>query len=134
MPELLDGRRDAIHVAQPVGDAGDAVQQEFRTGGAHGEDVVLDREALLAGHGVAGRPELTRPVLGHAAIEGGGGVGVNIDQPRRDERLAAIDQRVARPGQAAAAPMAEMVSPSMRMSAAGRNSSAPFTVRTAPPH
>ena len=63
--------------------------------------MVLDREALLAGHGVAGRPELARPVLGHAAIEGGRGVGVNVDQPRRDERLAAIDQRVARPGQAA---------------------------------
>src|SRR5580704_5411163 len=32
-----------------------------------------------------------------------------------------------------AAPMAEMVSPSTRMSAAGRKSLAPFTVRTAPP-
>src|SRR5258708_15517224 len=32
-----------------------------------------------------------------------------------------------------AAPMAEMVSPSTRMSAAGRKSLVPFTVRTAPP-
>ncbi len=97
---LFDGRRDAIHVAEAVGDAGDAIQQELRAGGAHGKDVVLHREALLAGHGVARRPERARPVLGHAAIEGGRGMGVDVDQARRDQRLAAIDQRVAGPRQA----------------------------------
>ncbi len=53
---LLDGGRDAIHVAEPVGDAGDAVQQEFRTGGAHGKDVILDRETLLAGQWAMAMP------------------------------------------------------------------------------
>ena len=97
----LDARGDAVHVAQPIGDAGDAVQQELGAGGAHGEHMVLDRKALLARHRVARRPEFARLVLGHAAIEGGRGMGVHVDQAGRDQRLAAVDQRVARPGQAA---------------------------------
>src|ERR1700760_4680893 len=60
---LRDCRCNAVHVAQPVGDAGDAVQQELRTGCTHRGDVVLDSEALLTWYGVA-RPELSWPVVG----------------------------------------------------------------------
>ena len=52
------------------------------------------------GIGVARRPEFARLVLGQAAIEGGRGMGVDVDQAGRDQRLAAVDQRVARPRQA----------------------------------
>ena len=53
------------------------------------------------GIGIARRPEFARLVLGHAEIEGGRGMGVDVDQAGRDQRLAAVDQRVARPRQAA---------------------------------
>jgi len=112
---LCDHRRDAIHVAEAIGDAGDAVQQEFRAGRPHRGDVVLDGEMLLAGHGIAG-PELAWLVVGQSAEEGGWrrGVWTLIRPGVTSVSLASITWS---PGRASvpAAPMAVIDGPSMRI-------------------
>jgi hypothetical protein len=46
---LGDHRRDAVHVAQPVGDAGDTVQQELRASRPYRGDIILDGECSWPG-------------------------------------------------------------------------------------
>ena len=92
---LLDHWRDMVHVAQPVGDAGDAVQEELRTRSPHRRLVVLEGEALLSGYRIAG-PEGARSIVGQAAKECRGGMGVHVDEARRHQRFTGVDHLVAR--------------------------------------
>ncbi len=90
-PGLLDGAGDLIHVREVIGEPGDAVLDHLEAAG-QGADVhvLIGEESFDAPHPV--EEALPRDVGGVAAKQGGGGMGVRIDESGEDRLVAGVQR------------------------------------------
>jgi hypothetical protein len=88
-PGLLNGAGDFIHVREVIGEPGDAVLDHLEAAGERADvDVFLGEECFDAPHAV--EEALPRDIGGVAAKQGGGGVGVRVDESGEDDLVAGI--------------------------------------------